>query len=232
MQFQPILNVFNNPVELIVVSMIVGLLHVNIAYFLKLLNFVRAKSMFGVVGGIAYFGAQFSGIPYILKAVLRYSVAGFEHFPSYVLLYGAIICLATYVVCKTKIEGVFGLFLWIFDLAGLLGDVLSYTRLAGLGLAGVFLGSAFNVLCKMVFQGVHAMLPNAIGFGLGIILGTIVFSLGHLMNAALGVIGAFVHSLRLCSVEFLPKFFSGSGSEFTPIRFRINKKIVVRSLRT
>ncbi len=231
-EIRPILPSLTNAVDLIVVSMVIGLVHVNVAYLLKLLNFARNKSILGVIGGVAFFVAQIFGIPYVLRAVLRYDVAGFQYFSSHILLYGSVIALAVYVICKTRLEGGFGLFLWIFDLAGLMGDVLSYTRLAGLSLSGVFLGSAFNLLCRMLFHGIYGMLPNVFGLGLGVILSAGVFTIGHLINVALGVIGSFVHSLRLCAVEFLPKFFSANGSEFNPVRFKINKRIAVHAIGT
>ena len=44
------------------------------------------------------------------------------------------------------------------------------------------------------------------------------FVLGHLLNIALSVLGAFVHTMRLQFVEFFPKFFTGGGQDFLPLR--------------
>ncbi|MFH0848295.1 MAG: V-type ATPase 116kDa subunit family protein [archaeon] len=225
---QPILKFFSNPVELMVVSMIIGLVHVNIAYTVKLLKSTKAKNTFGTIGVVALFGAQIFGIPFVLKAILGYSVPLLGNLSRDLLFWGAITSLGIYILCKVKLEGGFALFLWVFDLTSLLGDILSYTRLAGVGLAGFFLGSAFNLLSRMAFQTVYGIAPNMIGIILATVFGAAIFSIGHLTNIGLGVIGAFVHSLRLCLVEFLPKFFSGKGTDFVPLKMRINKRIMLR----
>jgi len=46
---------------------------------------------------------------------------------------------------------------------------------------------------------------------------TIVF-FANTINLALGVIGPFAHSLRLCFVEFLPKFYERGDREFKPFK--------------
>ncbi|MBQ9184844.1 MAG: ATPase V [Bacteroidales bacterium] len=83
---------------------------------------------------------------------------------------------------------------------GLLGDVLSYLRLYALGLAGAMLGFAFNDLGAKVL-------------GDGAILNWVFFILivliGHVLNMAMAVLGAFVHPLRLNFLEF----FKNSGYE-------------------
>ncbi len=50
------------------------------------------------------------------------------------------------------------------------------------------------------------------------ILGLIIIIGGHLANAVLQALGAFVHSLRLQYVEFFGYFYEGGGSPFTPFR--------------
>ena len=83
-------------------------------------------------------------------------------------------------------------------------------------------------MCGMVIKGLNAMLPGIPGLILGIVCGGLVFSLGHLINFVLGVIGPFIHSLRLCFVEFLPKFYEGGGVEYSPLKLIIRKRIIVR----
>jgi len=226
-EVKPILSWFADPVQLIIFSMIIGIFHVNIAHFVRFVNFARSKNMFGAIGVIVFFIVEVFGISYILRTLLRYNVALFEYTPKEVLLYVTLMGLAIYVLCKVKAEGTFGVFLWIFDLSTLLGDVLSYSRLAGVGLAGVLLASSFNILCKMVFQGMYGISPGIVGIVLGMVFGIAVFVLGHLINVALSALGSYVHSLRLCFVEFLPKFCSGSGSNFSPMKLEISKRIVV-----
>ncbi len=48
------------------------------------------------------------------------------------------------------------------------------------------------------------------------VFGIVVAIGGHLMNAVLQALGAFVHSLRLQYVEFFGYFYEGGGSKYTP----------------
>ena len=100
--------------------------------------------------------------------------------------------------------GVYQLFSTVFYM----GDVLSYARLMALGMVGSGFGMAINVLVKLVVD-----IPYV-----GWLLGAVVFIGGHLFNVALSILGAFVHTMRLQFVEFFPKFFTGGGRDFIPLR--------------
>ncbi len=91
---------------------------------------------------------------------------------------------------------------------GLLGDVLSYTRLYALGLAGGMLGAAFNNLGMTILGDT----PN-VGTWIGCVL---ILVVGHLLNLALSALGAFVHPLRLTFVEY----FKNSGYEGRGLLYR------------
>ncbi len=101
--------------------------------------------------------------------------------------------------------GAFQLFSTVFYV----GDVLSYVRLMALGMVTGGFGMAINVLVKLVMD-----IPVPF---LGYILGAVLFVGGHLFNLGMGVLSAFVHSLRLQFVEFFPKFLVGGGRAFSPL---------------
>jgi V/A-type H+-transporting ATPase subunit I len=44
----------------------------------------------------------------------------------------------------------------------------------------------------------------------------VVFVAGHLLNMAINILGAYVHTNRLQYVEFFGKFYDGSGKPFDP----------------
>lgn len=96
---------------------------------------------------------------------------------------------------------------------GYLGDVLSYSRLMALMLAGSVIASVFNQL-------------GALGGGTvgGVILFIIVFCIGHTLNFALNLIGCFVHTMRLQFLEFFGKWYRDGGRAFRP--FTIQNKYV------
>jgi V/A-type H+/Na+-transporting ATPase subunit I len=104
-----------------------------------------------------------------------------------------------------------GLGLWsIYGLTGLIGDVLSYARLFGLGIATSAIASVMNQLAGMAL--------SATGPILGIPLALIILILGHIFNLALGILGSTVHSARLHFVEAFKSFFEGGGVEYKPFK--------------
>ncbi len=107
-----------------------------------------------------------------------------------------------------------GLGLWsIYGLTGLMGDLLSYARLFGLGIATGAIAAVMNQLAGMVH--------SAAGPYLGGVLAVLVILIGHAFNFALALLGSTVHSARLHFVEAFKSFFEGGGVPYRP--FRIEK---------
>ena len=50
-----------------------------------------------------------------------------------------------------------------------------------------------------------------------IIMGVVVFLIGHALNMALGILGGGLHSIRLHYVEFFTKFYKGGGRKYSPL---------------
>lgn len=93
----------------------------------------------------------------------------------------------------------------LYNITGWLSDVLSYSRLLALGLATGVIASVINQMGSMV--------PNNI---LGIIGFVVIFIVGHALNLAINLLGAYVHTNRLQFVEFFGKFYEGGGKPFEP----------------
>jgi V/A-type H+-transporting ATPase subunit I len=111
----------------------------------------------------------------------------------------------------------------VYGMSAFLGDTLSYTRLAALGLSGALVGMVFNVLAKMVWDPVIGMFT---GGGMGYVWGVVaalaaiaIFVVGHVFNVVINLLGAFVHPARLQFVEFFSKFYEGGGRPLSPFRF-------------
>lgn len=96
----------------------------------------------------------------------------------------------------------------LYGVTGLMGDVLSYSRLLALGMATGVIAGVVNTLAAMAYQ-----LPSVIGVA-GMV---VILVVGHLMNLAISALGAFVHTIRLQFVEFFTKFYEGGGQAFTPL---------------
>ncbi len=122
---------------------------------------------------------------------------------------GALILVATQGREKENIPGkLFSGVMSLYNVTGYLGDVLSYSRLLALGLGSAAVGMVINLLARLV-----ADIP-----GIGVLLGILIFVLGHLFSIAVNMLGAFIHSLRLQYVEFFGKFYEASGEDFSPLR--------------
>ena len=99
-----------------------------------------------------------------------------------------------------KLTGVFGSL--YNHVTGYFGDILSYTRLMALMLAGSVIAQVFNMLA--------AMPGNVIAF-------IIISMLGNAMNFGLNLLGCYVHDLRLQCLEFFNKFYVDGGKPFRPM---------------
>lgn len=120
----------------------------------------------------------------------------------------------------------------VYGMSAFLGDILSYTRLAALGLSGALVGMVFNILAGLVW-GPVAGLWGVGGLGwLGAVivaaLAAVVFVFGHVFNVVINLLGAFVHPARLQFVEFFSKFYEGGGRPFAPFRFQ-TKSVVLHA---
>lgn len=95
----------------------------------------------------------------------------------------------------------------LYGISSWVGDLVSYSRLMALGLAGGFIGMAFNMIAGMLGSS-WFMIPAAI----------VMFLVGHIFNLFLSALGAYVHSMRLIYVEYFGKFYSGGGKKFDTLR--------------
>jgi len=99
-----------------------------------------------------------------------------------------------------KITGIFGSL--YNHVTGYFGDILSYSRLMALMLAGSVIAQVFNTL---------GAIPGNIVFFLIISLA------GNTLNFALNLLGCYVHDLRLQCLEYFGKFYEDGGQPFRPL---------------
>ena len=179
--------------QLIVLSAIMGLVHLNIGFVFGFVNelhhhgFTRA-----FMAKISWIGLQLAGIIFLLDMLKYISIS------VYVPI--AIGIASFLMILKT--EGMFGL----VELPSIVSNLLSYLRLAAVGLASVSLALVVNKLAGSMFQ----------QGGIMLVAGVVVLVLGHAINLALGILSSFLHSMRLHYVEMFTKFYSGSGKRYEP----------------
>ena len=94
----------------------------------------------------------------------------------------------------------------LVELPSLLSNILSYARLAAVGLASASLAILINNMAGGMFQ----------AGGLFVIMGMLVLLIGHTINILLGMLDSFLQSLRLHYVEMFTKFYHGNGTPYKP----------------
>ena len=90
---------------------------------------------------------------------------------------------------------------------GYFGDILSYSRLMTLMLAGSVIASVFNTLGAIPGNVVFFLLVSVAGNGL---------------NFALNLLSCYVHDLRLQCLEYFGKFYKDGGKPFEPLAINTN----------
>ncbi len=190
----------------------IGVLHICLAMVLKTIVFTRR---FGFMKTISTWGWTILIVGGVIVAGLALTeVISSGVTKIVVIVIGVVSALGIYIFNNPKRNPLLniGSGLWdTYNMAtGLLGDTLSYVRLYALGLAGGMLGAAFNTLGLMVFD---CGIP-----GVNILFCIVILIIGHALNLAMSILGAFVHPLRLTFVEFFKNSgYSGQGKEYNPL---------------
>ncbi len=220
----------NEPVSmmstLMELSLIIGFVHVMLAHLIAGAKNWKLKERWAALNEFAIVMAMVFGGPYALHVIGQIRLPA--TLANYVFKPLAFASLGLIILSKIKTMGGVGLMLWLFDLTGALGDVLSYLRLAGLAIATVILARVFDSIFNGIITGLPAMIGQPIGLVIGIAVGIVFFMIAHAFNIAISVLGAFVHSLRLCILEFSSKFYEGSGKPFTPLRIALHRYVPLR----
>ncbi len=123
-------------------------------------------------------------------------------------LVSLVIGLAVY----EKFGWVGGLIMGPIETFGLLANTLSYLRIMGVGVAGVKIA---EVSITMGWEKIGPALDS--GDVVSLLLGVVLFVLIQLFAIALGILSPTIHAVRLHFVEWMGKFYDGSGSAFAPL---------------
>lgn len=220
-------NVLSDPISFIILALIIGIVHLNIAHVLGLIKAAKEGDRGTIINKIGLFLVQVFGIPYIVFTLFNISLIPVDATVYAAFLYVVLFGVLLLIIGSFMTMGALGSFFWIFDLTGILGDIMSYSRLAGVGLATYYLASSFNLLSGWVAEIAIAVIPGFPGQAAGFLVGMVLLIVFHLLNLLLSSLAAFIHSLRLCFVEYLLKFYEGGGREYTPFHMRFRREVVL-----
>src|SRR2546427_3724239 len=115
--------------------------------------------------------------------------------------------------------------LHIMEFFGLLANIVSYARLAAVGVAKAAMAFAFNVIVleTMIFPALDS--GNVVSLILLILVGFFFGFLFHFIVFLLGALTAIIQAIRLNYVEFFIKFFRGAGTPFQPFGERAKPEV-------
>ena len=194
-----------------VLAILVGIVHICLAMIVKTYQSTKVKGFANslgtwgwtllIVGGVIVGGLALMGV--IDKALTKWIV----------IVIGCLSALGIFFLNDLHRNPLLnvgsGLWETYNTVTGLLGDVLSYLRLYALGLAGAKLGEAFNAI------GLQALGDGGVNWVFFILIVVV----GHVLNVAMCVLGAFVHPLRLNFLEFFKNSgYEGSGRRYNPLQ--------------
>jgi V/A-type H+/Na+-transporting ATPase subunit I len=184
---------------LLIWSVLFGLVHLNLGFMLGVRNVAKAHGVkLAIQEKLAWLTLQIgAGI----------AIWGLVGGPAWSLPVGGGVAVASIALLWMGAQHVLGAgFIAVLEVFGLVGNLLSYTRLAAIGAskAGMviaFTAIGFDTLGK---GDVHSPVAWA------------VYLLGFLLIIVLSILAGSLQSLRLQFVEFFQKFYTGGGRPYVP----------------
>lgn len=190
----PILDRAHALVPLFAMAMAMGIIQIFLGLILGLWEAVEQRHL-GEMG-------EKVGSLVALIAVFALLGVGSNHLPQSFFSPLVVILLIGVVLLSVPM-GIIGVLLGPLELLGTVGNILSYLRIAAIGLSSVYLAMVANEMAGLMGN---------------VVLGAVVAGLFHVLNIALGIVSPTIQALRLHYVEFFGKFYEGGGRAFAPFR--------------
>ena len=183
-----------NVASLLVMTIVIGAVHISLGLVLGIWEGIRdrSKSLLLERGGML---VGLISLFTIVAVAMGYLPQGFMTPAIAVMVVGIVLLGASL--------GWLGILMGPIEFIGLIGNVLSYLRIAAIGLASVYLAKVANEVAGLVGS---------------VIVGVILAVLIHSLNLVLGTFSPTIHSLRLHYVEFFRKFYEGGGRPYQPFK--------------
>ncbi len=180
---------------LILLTLIVGMFHVGLGLAIGVINGWKHHRKHAIAK-LSWLGIEISG--FFLVAAYMFSSFPFLGMPSLVLFIASTIALI-------KTEGIIG----VFEIPSLAGNIMSYIRIAAVGIGGLILAEIINELLLPSFE---LSLTGIILFAISAVL----YIAFHAIVCFIAMFESLIHGARLNVVEFFGKFYQGNGIQFLP----------------
>jgi V/A-type H+-transporting ATPase subunit I len=196
--------------EYVLLSVYLGVAHLMFGFILGFINVARAH---GLVAAFFEKGSWMiilvGGFMHIYAFLTDASVEATTATPWALLTLFGIGCLVIGLAVFEKFGWAGGAIMGPIETFGLLANTLSYLRVMGVGVAGVKIAEVSIVMgWDLMWSGAGI---------LSLILGFVLFIFIQAFAIALGLLSPSIHAARLHFVEWMGKFYDGSGRVFSPL---------------
>jgi V/A-type H+-transporting ATPase subunit I len=184
---------------LIALSALVGVMHLTLGFIFGAVNEWNHNRKHAFAK-IAWIGVEL-GMILALLPFLPGMLPELGRIDPGLTMPGMVLLLISIIVIAAT-EGIIG----IIEIPGLIGNILSYSRIAAIGVVGVVIAELLN----------EFIIPNPANGLLMALLLTPIFLMFHLLNCFVAMFESLVQGGRLNIVEFRSKFMHGGGGIFVP----------------
>jgi V/A-type H+-transporting ATPase subunit I len=174
-----LLDSMNNPIPLLVLALIIGLVHLNMGLILALWQNARQKAYQDILlSQVSWFFLQFAGVVVFGAFFGWFTFPMAVKIPAYICgLLGLIMVFLQFgeegADGKRKRKGP----LAFFDITGYIGNWLSYARILALGLATAGIAMTVNIIAVLI-KGIMEGIPQLMCAGI-FVLGIALFAVGY-----------------------------------------------------
>ena len=199
-EFNSVLNMNNDVMTIMAISIGFGVIQILVALGIKSYMFIRDKQYFAAFADVGLWLITFAGIAMFALKV---------PFGMWIMIAGMVGIVLTNGRDAGNTAGKLASGAYaLYGITNYVADLVSYTRLMALGVAGGSIATAMNLII--------GYLPNNII--VTVVITPLLFIAVHIFNLLLGALGAYVHSCRLQYVEYFGKFYDGGGKPFLPLK--------------
>lgn len=196
--------------DYVLLSVYLGVAHLAFGFILGFINVARAH---GFAAAFFEKGSWmlilFGGTLHIYAFLTDDAVAATTLTSWAMVTLVGVLCLIVGLAVYEKFGWAGGIIMGPIETFGLLANTLSYLRVMGVGVAGVKIA---EVSITMGFDLMVTTSNPAL-----MVVGLLLFLFIQAFALALGILSPSIHAARLHFVEWMGKFYSGTGRVFTPI---------------
>jgi len=193
----------NDTIYVLLGAMVLGLVHLNTGMLVSFVMKLKKKDAAAAVFEEGSLWIMLVGAVFLALEKTGVYANGFG---LYILILGTVMLFYGGTRGEKGFGKVTSIFATLYNTAtGWLGDILSYSRIMALMLAGSVIASVFNTIGGIA-NSLWLFIP--------------VFLVGHALNFALNLLGCYVHDLRLQCLEYFGKFYNDGGRAFKPLEIK------------